>query len=189
MLDDVTLVEGALTGLEYAALRRAVGWWPVDPTGCERGLRDDLYSIRAEKAGELVGCGRIVGDGGIYFYLQDVLVVPELQRRGLGSAIVDRLMAYIDQHARSGAFVALMAARGLAPYYERWGFRRRPDDGPAPFDAFDGRLAFPSLPPAPERGSARSLQASPQEEERTWKPASASASASRSCGRWWSPWG
>lgn len=132
------LVEGQVTPEDYAGLREAVGWWPVDPAACAIGLESDLFSLRAERAGELVGCGRIVGDGGIYFYLQDVIVLPELQRRGVGSAIVDRLMGYVDEHARPGAFVALMAARGLAPYYERWGFSRRPDEGPGMFLVWEG---------------------------------------------------
>jgi hypothetical protein len=35
-----------------------------------------------ERDGDAVGCGRVVGDGGVYFYVQDVIVVPGLQ--GLG---------------------------------------------------------------------------------------------------------
>ena len=34
-------------------------------------------------AGQLIAAGRVIGDGGVYFYVQDVIVVPEHQRRSL----------------------------------------------------------------------------------------------------------
>jgi GNAT superfamily N-acetyltransferase len=61
--------------------------------------------------------GRVVGDGGIYFYVQDVIVVPEWQRRGIGSEIMNAIMAFVGSNASPGAFVGLMAARGAAQFY------------------------------------------------------------------------
>ena len=40
------------------------------------------------------------------------------------------LMSYITGNAKSGAFVGLMAAKGLETYYEQFGFKARDKDAP-----------------------------------------------------------
>jgi GNAT superfamily N-acetyltransferase len=57
----------------------------------------------------VVGCGRIVGGDGINFYIQDLIIRPEYQHRGMGTQIMKKLMDYIGRHAQIG----LMAAEGL----------------------------------------------------------------------------
>ncbi len=128
--DDYTLEERAPTPAEYARLRAAARWWPVAEEGVARGLGNGLFEIVIARRGEAVACGRVTGDGGLYFYLSDVIVLPEHRGRGLGPRVMAALMAYIERTARPGAFVALMAARGVQRYYEQWGFRVRPANRP-----------------------------------------------------------
>ncbi len=124
------LVERDPTVQEYQRLRRAVGWGDMTDEGVAAGLPNALFSVVLELDGEAVGCGRIVGDGGLYFYLQDVIVLPEHQGRGKGAAIMDAVMGYLERTCRPGAFVGLMAAVGAETFYERYGFRRRSDRQP-----------------------------------------------------------
>ncbi|KAL8383529.1 hypothetical protein RB595_010638 [Gaeumannomyces hyphopodioides] len=42
--------------------------------------------------------GRIISDGGWYFHIADMAVLPEHQRQGLGVAIMRELLAYIEQN-------------------------------------------------------------------------------------------
>lgn len=79
--------------------------------------------------------GRVVGDGGMYFYVQDVMVMPEFQGRGIGAAVMDAIMRYLEGATAGGAFVGLMAAEGSERFFQRYGFRRRPDDRPGMFRA------------------------------------------------------
>jgi GNAT superfamily N-acetyltransferase len=127
------VVERDPTVEEYQRLRRAVGWGEMTDEGVAAGLPNALFSVVLEHDGEAVGCGRVVGDGGLYFYLQDVIVLPEHQGRGQGAALMDAVMAYLGRACRPGAFVGLMAAVGAEPFYERYGFRRRPDRQPGMF--------------------------------------------------------
>lgn len=127
------LVERDPTVEEYQRLRRAVRWGEMTDEGVATGLPNALFSVVLERDGEAVGCGRVVGDGGLYFYLQDIIVLPELQGRGLGATIMDAVMSFVEGAARPGAFVGLMAAEGVQPFYERYGFRRRPEDRPGMF--------------------------------------------------------
>jgi len=75
--------------------------------------------------GRAVGMGRVVGDGAIYFYSQDMAVHPERQRRGLGTRIVQQVQ-YLAQQAPDKAFVGLFAAEGTLGFYEQFGFMQHP---------------------------------------------------------------
>ncbi|MGZ4136175.1 MAG: GNAT family N-acetyltransferase [Actinomycetota bacterium] len=77
-----------------------------------------------------MGVARVVGDGAVYFYIQDVIVEERLRGRGHGRALMDAVMAFIAREATPGAFVGLMAARDAAGFYERYGFEPRGDDRP-----------------------------------------------------------
>jgi ribosomal protein S18 acetylase RimI-like enzyme len=87
-----------------------------------------LYAVCAVHHGEVVGTGRIVGDGGIYFYLQDVIVHPDVQGMGIGTRIVEMLMEYISENAGRNSMVGLMCAKGVDPLYQKFGFITRPNE-------------------------------------------------------------
>jgi GNAT superfamily N-acetyltransferase len=70
--------------------------------------------------------GRVVGDGALYLYLQDVVVHPDHQRRGLGTALVTELIGQVRAAAPDGAFVGLFAAPGSERLYRRHGFGAPP---------------------------------------------------------------
>ena len=118
---------------EYNQLRSAVGWHTLPRERAKQGLANSLYTICIDHDDKLVAFGRIVGDGQIYFYLQDLIVLPEYQHHGLGGEVMEYLIAYIDNHApmKSGAYVGLMMAPGLHDFYEKYGFKDLPEDSPA----------------------------------------------------------
>jgi GNAT superfamily N-acetyltransferase len=93
MTDDLMISDGLPTAPEYTAMRRHVGWSEVDPDAVARALTASLAGVVArDRAGELVGMGRVVGDGGVYLYLQDVIVREPWRGRGLGTAITEALL-------------------------------------------------------------------------------------------------
>jgi GNAT superfamily N-acetyltransferase len=130
MNSEFRFIERPPEAADYRRLRRSVGWEDLEEEAVIAGLRNALYSLTVVFRGETVGCGRVVGDGAIYFYIQDVIVEPGLQGRGLGRCIMDRVMGFIRHNARHNSFIGLMAASGAARFYERYGFKERPDDRP-----------------------------------------------------------
>jgi ribosomal protein S18 acetylase RimI-like enzyme len=113
---------------EYRTICESVGWGAVinfDVAG--EALRKSLYGLVVLSKGEAVGMGRIVGDGEIFFYIQDIAVKPEYQGKGIGRMIMDALMAYLETGAPNKAFVGLFAADGKQPFYERYGFMAHRD--------------------------------------------------------------
>lgn len=113
------------TSEEYNQLRASAGWPNFPETQCIAALRSSVYCVCARHDGRAIGMGRIVGDGAIYFYLQDVVVLPEYRRQGVGTAIVSKLLQYLNDSVSPGASVGLFAANGAAKFYESFGFVQR----------------------------------------------------------------
>jgi ribosomal protein S18 acetylase RimI-like enzyme len=124
------VVEQIPTVDEYLRLRRQVGWSEISDEAAAEALERALVSFCLIEEGETLGIARVVGDGGVYFYVQDVIVDERYRGRGHGRALMDAVMAFIAARATPGAFIGLMAARDAARFYERYGFERRPDDRP-----------------------------------------------------------
>jgi ribosomal protein S18 acetylase RimI-like enzyme len=138
-MDDYIIEEKPPTVEEYQRLRRAVGWPKVDPEATRIGLCNALYSVIARQKDEVVGCGRVVGDRGIYFYIQDIIVEPAHQRKGLGRRIMDGVMRYIESQGRTNSFIGLMAAEGSAGFYTRYGFQERLRNRPGMYQMWGRR--------------------------------------------------
>ena len=114
---------------EYRELRQSVAWNPFDDDDAAAGLEASLYGVCAiaQTDGGVVGMARVVGDGRLVFYVQDVIVRPEFQGLGVGGELMRRVMAHIDGRAAPNAFIGLMSVAGKEAFYEKFGFWRRPD--------------------------------------------------------------
>jgi len=131
--DECRVVERIPAVDEYLALREAVGWGRLNEQIAVRGLANALFTVCAIREDRVIGCGRVIGDGGLYFYLQDIIVMPAFQGKGLGKRIMQPILAYLDHHARPGSFVGLMAASGVTEFYSQFGFATRPPERPGMF--------------------------------------------------------
>jgi ribosomal protein S18 acetylase RimI-like enzyme len=121
MSGSILMVERVPSVEEYVALISAVGWRKPDPAAIRIAMDRSLYSVCAEADNQTVGCGRVIGDGGLHFYLTDVIVRPTHQRRGIGTAIVRALTQYIESLPYANALVAVLPEPGLVPFYARHG--------------------------------------------------------------------
>lgn len=125
---ECSIVERLPSAAEYNQLRAAIGWGVYAEDVIERALPKTLYCLCAFVDGELVGMARVIGDGGMVYYIQDVIVLPAYQRQGIGTQMMDRVMDYIRAHASHNTIIGLMAACGKEPFYEKYGFTRRPTE-------------------------------------------------------------
>lgn len=125
------LVENMLSPEDFSRLRESAGWQSFSEEQLRRAMAGGLFTVAALGDEGVIGMGRLVGDGVMYWYLQDVVTLPQYQGLGIGRAIVGRLLDYIEQHALPGtrATVGLMAAEGKEEFYERFGFVTQPSAG------------------------------------------------------------
>ena len=72
----------------------SVGWsaYTDDLVALENGFNNSLKVLAAYKNDELVGIIRAVGDGYTVVFIQDILVLPEYQRQGIGSALLKAIV-------------------------------------------------------------------------------------------------
>ena len=124
------------TPIEYDKIRNTTGWDKLDLVTIEKGLEKSLFSVCLYDIDKLIGVGRIVGDDSIYFYIQDIIVIPEYQGKGLGKIIMNEVMQYLDDNANHNSFIGLMAAEGVEKFYHKFGFKTRPTSSPGMYSVY-----------------------------------------------------
>lgn len=114
----------------YLGLRAQVGWVKLEPAQAQRALDNSIKIITAYDGDKPIGMGRIVGDGAVISYIQDLIVIPEYQGKHVGSCILDRLIDYVESITAPGTqmMLCLMCAKGREIFYEKHGFIARPTE-------------------------------------------------------------
>lgn len=125
-MNDFRLVENQLSAEDFLRLKVATGFRNRPIGQVEQALKNDLFDVVAIVNNDVVGMGRLVGDGVMYWYLQEIIVLPEYQGNGIGTSIVNYLLDYIKNHTEHGNFtsVGLTAAEGKETFYRRFGFQK-----------------------------------------------------------------
>jgi len=113
---------------EYNQLRENVGWGLMPINIVEKSFEKTIYGISVYNGNNIIGSGRIVGDGGLCFYIQDIMVLKTFQKKGIGSRIVQLLMDYLEENAVINSYIGLMSAKGLEKFYSKYGFMERPNE-------------------------------------------------------------
>jgi GNAT superfamily N-acetyltransferase len=117
------LMDGPPSVADYVALRKRAGLSPKREDQATASLRGSWAAVHVVHADGVVGMGRVIGDGGWYFHVVDMAVLPDHQRRGLGDAILTALLNRIRSEAPPGAYVNLLADPPGRRLYARHGFR------------------------------------------------------------------
>lgn len=84
---------------EILSLYESVGWTAYTdyPEVLCEGFARSLVILGAYEGEKLLGILRAVGDGVTIVFVQDLLVLPEYQRKGIGSALLRTLL---DRYAQ-----------------------------------------------------------------------------------------
>lgn len=121
---------------ELVELYDAVGWttYTTDPAVLEAAIAGSTHVVTARYGEDLLGLARVVSDGASIAYLQDVLVRPELQREGVGKALVDAALEPFA-HVRQQVLLTDDEPRQRA-FYEALGWSEIRDFGTGSLRAF-----------------------------------------------------
>ena len=113
-----------LTAEEFNALRISVGWTAIESSLAAKGLENTAFIVCAKDGEKTVGMARMITDYGYVVYIADVVVLPEYQSKGIGKAMMDKIINYIKENLSPNQrrFVTLMAANGKEDFYKKFGF-------------------------------------------------------------------
>jgi aralkylamine N-acetyltransferase len=85
-------VGGSLQPQELGKLLLAAAGSRYSPSELEAIIAKSTAYVTARDSGKLVGFGRLLSDGAVVSYINNMAVSPEYQQRGIGKAILDRLV-------------------------------------------------------------------------------------------------
>ena len=124
------LFDNALTARDYIRLRDTQPWRKFSEVQVETALVNSLVTVAAICGDDIIGMGRLTGDGVTIFYIQDVIVLPEFQGQGVGKAIINRLIECVKEIALPGTniSIALFSEKGKEGFYQKFGFNALPND-------------------------------------------------------------
>lgn len=79
---------------EILSLYKSVGWtnYTEHPDWLRQAFENSLYIAGAYQDDRLVGIIRAVGDGATILYIQDLLILPEKQHQGIGTALLTTVL-------------------------------------------------------------------------------------------------
>jgi len=107
---------------DYLRLREIAGLTPRDRASAEAGLPNSAVAVVVSEGEAIVGMGRVIGDGALFFQLVDIAVEPRLHGQGLGKAIVAALVGRLAEIVPGRAYVSLIADGEAHRLYARYGF-------------------------------------------------------------------
>ncbi len=105
------------------ALYRAARWWgdgPDDPMLVERIIAGSHCVVVARAAAGIIGMGRAISDRASDAWIQDVTVDAAWRHRGIGTEIVRRIVARLENDGLG--WIGLVAENHTHPLYRPLGF-------------------------------------------------------------------
>lgn len=121
-MDHINIEHIPPSAAEYLALRKSAGLSAMSQEGAEIGLPNSLFAVCLREENEIVGMGRVIGDGGCFFQVVDIAVRPDQQGRGYGKLIMSEIMNYLREHVPARGLVSLLADVPADRLYAQFGF-------------------------------------------------------------------
>ena len=121
----IILQYNTLTSDQWIYLRASTAWTLQSIEVFNAAIESSLLTVTAYDKNKIIGMGRVTGDNILSFFIQDIVVLPDYQSKGIGTMLVNALLDYAYRHSAPAAVVSLMASKGTEPFYEKIGFQKR----------------------------------------------------------------
>ncbi len=118
-MDDITFdySTDSINWTELAEVYRLAPLGTYDPEQLQRAYEESQVCCFAYRSTQLIAAGRALSDGEYFAFICDIVVLPEFQRQGIGTRIMDAISA------RSAAEKVLLACViGQEGFYRKLGF-------------------------------------------------------------------
>ena len=106
---------------ELCDLRQSVGWNRMEKEMADPRLKSYYHiAVYEEEKQKLIGFVDSVSNGVTDAYIQDLMVHPDFQGKGLGSELMNKMIDYLK---KAGIYmISVLYDESLKDFYSRFGF-------------------------------------------------------------------
>ena len=127
MIEMIKIKENINDVEEFNYLYDAVEWASYDIEISQKALNNTYYSISVYDDNQIIGYGRLIGDGICFMYIHDVMVKPDYQNKKIGTMIMNKLVEQLEIIKKENPDMRayLGASKGKEKFYKKFGFIER----------------------------------------------------------------
>lgn len=131
---EYTIRDNQLQADDFIRLFASVGWGELPPDRVETALANSYATFSVQSGNKTVAMARLLGDGAMSFFLKDLVVKPEFQGSGIGSALLAHIEEYISFRLKPGwkGYLQLVSAKGKELFYQKQGYATHPHEHSGP---------------------------------------------------------
>lgn len=104
---------------DLSDLREAVGWNRME-SEYSNPLMMSFYHIAVYEDDKMVGYIDSVSNGVTDAYIQDLMVHPDYQGKGVGTELMNQMITYLKENRIY--IISVVFEESLKPFYDRFGF-------------------------------------------------------------------
>ena len=122
-MNSIEVIEAQIPVKIYQKLRVTCGLSVKTDEACAIGLPHSLFSVMVKEGDDIIGMGRVIGDGGCFCQVTDICVIPEKQGKGIGKLIMKSITNFIKTKLPTSCYTSLIADGNASHLYEKFGFK------------------------------------------------------------------
>ena len=101
-MDGLILKRNELSAEEFIELWETVWGQGPSPEQTRLAMEHTLFRVSLFDGDKIVAMARVIGDMGLDYYIKDVIVRPEYQRKGIGRRMMEEIFQFINDHGIEG---------------------------------------------------------------------------------------
>ena len=127
---DYTIYENTLEAADFIELFESAGWGRPDRKLVETSLKNSFATFEVRDGKKVIAMAILIGDGGMAFFLKDLIVLPEYQGKGVGKGLLRHIEDYIRSQLKDGwwSYLQLMSAKNKEEFYLKCGYKAHPHE-------------------------------------------------------------
>jgi ribosomal protein S18 acetylase RimI-like enzyme len=113
----------AISAKDFNRLCESVSWKTLNEKQFCIAQENSLAIVHARFGDKIIGYARVVGDKVCYLYVQDLVVDPAHQGKGVGKALLRELHSILQEQGEATSSLLLVAGKKVRGFYEKIGYK------------------------------------------------------------------